>query len=377
MNTVNLFQPSAGGAELQAIEEVFASNWLGTGNRVEQFERAFGDFIDRPADQLLTVTSCTEGLFQAMEALRLGPGDEVVLPTISFIGAAHAARNTGARVVLSDVDPHSLNPTADHLTSVLTPATRAVVILHYGGEAGAVREIADLARRHSLSLVEDAACGLGTFAAGRACGTFGDLGVWSFDSMKVITTGDGGMVWARDAEIAERIRSATRLGVGSSGFGRRVESTRWWEIDPRGVGRRAAINDVAAAMGLAQLRRLPEFLHRRRVIAAAYDERIRNLAWATMPERSDGTARTFYWIQLDPIQRDRLAAHMLERDIYTSFRYWPLHRTRMYGTGETLPGADHAAASTLMLPLHQGLTDSEVERVLEALGAFDPNRLNR
>jgi dTDP-4-amino-4,6-dideoxygalactose transaminase len=374
---INLFQPSAGDAELAAIGEVFASNWLGTGRRAEQFEQAFGEYVGRSPKELLAITSCTEGLFQAVSALGLGRGDDVVLPAISFIGAAHAVRNAGARVVLSDVDPVTLNPTVNQIAEALTPTTRAVLILHYGGGLGEAAAIAELASQRSLSLIEDAACGLGTFADGRACGTFGDIGVWSFDSMKVMTTGDGGMVWCRSAEIADRIRSSIRLGVDSSGFGRRTDSSRWWEIDPQSVGRRSAMNDVAASMGLAQLERLPDFLRRRHEIAASYDAGLEDVPWVSVSGRVGSSARTFYWIQTTPALRDKLAVHMLERGVYSSFRYWPLHKTRMYESGDSFPGADHAAESTLMLPLHQGLVDADVEKVLEAIHAFDPQRLSR
>jgi dTDP-4-amino-4,6-dideoxygalactose transaminase len=372
---INLFQPNAGDAEVAAVSEAFVSNWLGAGSRAREFERAFGAYVDRPAEEMLSVTSCTEGLFQAMAALRLGPGDDVVLPTISFIGAAHAVRSTGARVVLCDVDPLTLNPTVEDIASALTPGTRAVITLHYGGGAGAAAAIAELARRRSLFLVEDAACGLGTFVEGQACGTLGDIGVWSFDSMKAMTTGDGGMVWCQDKEIGDRIRASVRLGVGSSGFGRRTDSARWWEIEPEGVGRRSAMNDVAAAIGLVQLGRLPDFLRRRAQIAATYDARLRDLPWLKLPEpQANETARTFYWVQTAPANRDRLAGHMLERGVYTSFRYWPLHRTRMYASADgAFPQADTAADSTLMLPLHQGLSGSDVEQVLEAIDAFVPS----
>lgn len=370
---INLFQPSASEAELASISDVFSSNWLGTGSRAAQFERAFGEYVGCPPDEILAVTSCTEGMFQAVAALGLGPGDDVVLPTISFLGAAHAVRSAGARVILADVDPPTLNPTVEHVANALTESTRAILILHYGGGPGAVEAIAELARQRSLSLIEDAACSLGSFAEGRACGTFGDVGIWSFDSMKVMTTGDGGMVWCRSEEIADRIRSSVRLGVSASGFDRRTASSRWWEIEPHGLGRRAAMNDIAAAIGLTQLERLPGFLDRRQEVAAAYDAGLRDLDWVTAPEQqSPLAARIFYWIQMAPGVRDRLAVHMLERGVYTSFRYWPLHKTEIYASDDAFPGADLAAESTLMLPLHQGLSDADVEHVLEAIHAFAP-----
>ena len=370
---INLFQPTVGEAELAGIKDVFASNWLGTGERVEQFERAFGEYVGRPPDEVQAISSCTEGLFQAVAALGLRPEDDVVLPSISFIGAAHAVCSSGTRVVLCDVDPSTLNATVEHVERAITPATKAVLILHYGGGPGAVAEIAELAEQRSLFLVEDAAVGLGSFTAGRACGTFGDVGVWSFDSMKVMTTGDGGMVWCRSQAMADRIRRGARLGVGSSGFSRRVGSSRWWEIDPPTVGRKGTMNDVAASIGLVQLARLPGFLRRRSEIAAAYDAGLGDLPWVTVPEQyAPRAARIFYWIQTAPKIRDQLAAHLLERGIYTNFQYWPLHKTRMYESGDAFPGADHAAGSTLLLPLHQGLSDADVERVLDAIHALAP-----
>lgn len=370
---INLCQPQAGEAELAAIEEVFDSSWLGVGPRVEEFERSFGEYIGKPAEEVLALTSCTEWLFQAIAALGLGPGDEVILPTISFLGAAHAVRHSGARVVLCDVDPVTLNPSAEHVEAAITPATKGALILHYGGRPGAVAEIAELLKDRSLLLIEDTACALGSFYEGRACGTFGDVGVWSFDAMKLITTGDGGMVWARDPEIAERIRRGIRMGVGSSGFDRQGDSPRWWEIDPQGIGRRATMNDVAAAMGLVQLRRVPEFLRRRQAIAAAYDIALGDLPWVGVPgEGEPKSARYFYWIHTQPGIRDRLATHLLERGIYTNFRYWPLHKTQMYGSDAALPGADLAAESTLLLPVHQSLSDSEVARIIKEIRAFSP-----
>jgi dTDP-4-amino-4,6-dideoxygalactose transaminase len=367
---INLFQPSVGSAELDTVREVFGSNWLGAGTRLERFERLLSQYIGRPPAQVLTVSSCTEGLFQAMAALGLEPGDEVVMPTVSFLGAAHAVRATGARVVLCDVDPRTLNPTVDHIEAVIGPSTKAVSILHYGGAPGAVIEIAELAEQENLTLVEDAACSLGSFVDGEACGTFGDIGVWSFDPVKLLTTGDGGMIWCRDEAIAARISHAIRLGVGSSGLQRAIAS-RWWEIDPSGIGRRATMNDVAAAIGLAQLEQLPDFLRQRREIAATYDSQLAEIPWLTVPDRRDPQGAVFYyWIQVSPGLRDRLATHLLQHDVYTNFRYWPLHMTRMYGGEGMFPGAESAAMSTLLLPVHQGLTDREVERVVDAIRAF-------
>ena len=369
---INLFEPRVGEAELSAIEDVFASRWLGAGGRVEQFESAFAEHLDRPVDELVAVTSCTEGLFQVFAAQELGPGDEVVLPTISFIGAAHAVADAGATCVLIDVDPVTLNPTLEQVERAITPATKAILLLHFGGLPGEVGEIAALARHRSIALVEDAAVGLGSSAGGRACGTLGDAGVWSFDAMKLLTTGDGGMVWSRDRDVISRLRRNVKLGLGPTGFRRREESSRWWEIDPTAAGRRGAMNSIAAAMGLVQLDSLSRFLRRRDEIAAAYDRALASLPWLTLQRWPAEAARSFYWIQVDAGIRDRLAAHMLAGDVYTTYKYWPLHRTGLYASAGDFRGADLAAATTLLLPMHQGLSDDDVGDVIAAIESFDP-----
>jgi aminotransferase len=372
---INLFQPLVGPAELAAVDRVFSTSWLGTGGRIEEFERAFAGYIRRAPSEVATVTCCTEGLFQAVQALELGPGDEVILPSVSFIGAAHAVRSSGARVTVCDVDPVTINPTVDHVESVSTPATKAILVLHYGGLPGSIGELAEWARERSILLIEDAAIGLGSFEDGRACGTFGDIGVWSFDSMKLLTTGDGGMVWCRHESVADRVRMAVKLGVRATGFERRTQSTSWWEVEAEMVARRATMNDIAGAMGLVQLQRIDEFLDRRKYIAATYDAALEDLPWVTLPpDAPDDIARTFYWIQVSPGLRDELALHLLEREVYSSFRYWPLHRIALYRSDGPFPGADRAADSTLLIPMHQGLDDSAVARVVDAIRSFDPPR---
>ncbi|MBU1700030.1 MAG: DegT/DnrJ/EryC1/StrS family aminotransferase [Candidatus Eisenbacteria bacterium] len=368
---INLFQPNLGDAEIEAIREVFTSNWLGPGVRAQAFERKFAEYIGRPPSELITVSNCTEGLFQAVTALGLGPGDDVIFPSVGFVGAAHAVRNSGARVVLCDVDSTTLNPRIEHFEHAITEKTRAAIILHYGGYPGDVVELSKFAEARSISMIEDAACALGSFTMEKACGTFGEVGAWSFDSMKMLVTGDGGMVWAKRQLIADKIRAGIRLGVESSGFHRRTRSAQWWEINPVMIGRRGTMNDIAAAVGLVQLDRLPGFLCQRAEVAARYDAELSDLVWLRLPPRAPArAARTFYWVQTAPETRDRLALYLLQHEIYTSFRYWPLHKTRMYQSHRAFPGADLAAASTLLLPLHQGLSTTDVSRVIDAVRRF-------
>ncbi|MDT0453974.1 DegT/DnrJ/EryC1/StrS family aminotransferase [Streptomyces hesseae] len=370
---INVFQPSLGDEELAAVSEVFASNWLGHGPRTKAFEAEFADHLGVPPEHVLFINSATAGLFLATELLGLGPGDDVVLPSMSFVAAGNAIGATGARPVFCDVDPRTLNPTAADVERALTPATKAVLLLHYGGYPGDVAAVARLCEARGIRLIEDAACAVASAVDGRRCGTFGDLAMWSFDSMKVLVTGDGGMLYAKDADVARRARRLAYHGLEqASGFAAAKVSHRWWELDVKEFGRRVIGNDVTAAIGSVQLRRLPGFVERRREIAAAYD---RLLAGAegivTPPPLPPGHSGSyyFYWVRLDAAIRDQVAADLLERGVYTTLRYPPLHKVPAYGgaTGGALPGTDEASDTTLLLPLHQGLDEADVRTVADEL----------
>jgi aminotransferase len=374
---INLFQPTLGERELAAVREVFDSGWIGRGGRTSSFEEAFARHIGVGREHVTSVNSCTEGLFVAMELLGVGPGDEVVLPTISFVGAANAVAARGARPVFCDVDPSTLNPTVEHVADRLSGRTRAVIVLHYGGYPGDVPYIAKLCRDQGIVLVEDAACAVASTVDGQACGTFGDIGVWSFDAMKILVTGDGGMLFARDPELISRAADATYLGMTrASGFsGAGSGAHRWWDFQVSSFSRRSIINDLTAAIGLVQLERLPGFVERRRQVAEAYDAHLSNVPGLRCPPPLPAGHRSsyyFYWIQVDPDRRDDLAAELYERGVYTTFRYLPLHSVSAYGWTGALPSAELAAARTLCLPIHQAMTDDAVEAVIDAVRTATP-----
>lgn len=365
---INVFQPSLGDEELDALREVFASNWLGHGPRTGRFEAEFAAHLGVDPEHLIFINSATAGLFLSMELLGLAAGDDVVLPSVSFVAAGNAVLASGARPVFCDVDARTLNPTVADVERALTPATKAVLILHYGGYPGAVREIAELCRQRGIALVEDAACAVASRVDGIACGTFGDLAMWSFDSMKVLVTGDGGMLYVRDPELARRARTLAYHGLAqASGFSAARVSHRWWELDVRAVGRRVIGNDLTAAIGSVQLRRLPGFIERRRAVVELYDQLLADVPGLTLPPALPAghtSSYYFYWVAMDPAIRDLVAADLRDAGIYTTLRYPPLHKVPAFGGGATdLPATDQVADSVLLLPLHQGLDDDDVHHV--------------
>ncbi|MEU9033268.1 DegT/DnrJ/EryC1/StrS family aminotransferase [Streptomyces sp. NPDC048383] len=369
---IHLFQPQTGDEELAAVAEVFADKWLGHGPRTKAFEAEFAAHLGVDAQNVVFLNSGTAGLFLALECLDLAEGDEVVLPSLSFLAAANAVLAAGARPVFCDVDPRTLNPDAAHIESALTERTKAVIVLHYGGYPGDVKAIAQLCRDRGVTLIEDAACSAGSRVDGRAVGTFGDLAMWSFDAMKVMVTGDGGMLWVRDAQLAARARRLAYHGLAQpSGFGHAKVSHRWWELDIPEPGRRVIGNDMTAAIGRVQLRRLPEFVTRRKEIVDLYDLELAGAEGIALPPPlPEGHESTyyFYWVQLDDAVRDEVAGELLAAGIYTTFRYAPLHKVAAYRSeGQELPASDIASGRTLCLPLHPGLSDDDVRTVAATL----------
>jgi dTDP-4-amino-4,6-dideoxygalactose transaminase len=185
---IQLFRPDFGPAEHDALRAVLASGWVGRGAKTAAFERAFAQHLGVAAENVMAIPSATDGLFLSVAHSNLGPGDEVIMPTISFIGAAQAVASVGATVRLCDVDPHTLNPSLENLDAVRTPRTKAVILIHYGGVPCDMREIMSWANAHEIAVIEDSACSPVSTLDGRACGTFGDFAMWSFDSMKMMST---------------------------------------------------------------------------------------------------------------------------------------------------------------------------------------------
>jgi aminotransferase len=369
---IPVFSPSPGQDELLAIADSFQSGWIGKGPKVDEFEAAWASHIGSNPANVVSINSCTEALFQAVALLGIGPGDEVIIPTIHFVGAAQAVIAAGATPVFCDVNSRTLNVTADHIQAKITNKTKALILNHYGGVPCGMAEITSLLSYHpGIRLIEDAANAPASTFNGQAVGTFGDIGVWSFDAMKIISTGDGGMLWLKDTELATRARKQIYLGT-SEASGLNSNKDRWWEfgVDIAGA-RRSVMNDIAAAMGLEQLKKLPQFIERRRDICAHYRNQFENMNQIKQPDiwlwgTNKRTSLYFYWIQTP--KRDELAAYLKANSIYCTFRYYPLHWA--YNLPDSLPNAERAARETLLLPLHCGLTDDNVSFICDKVREF-------
>ena len=369
---INIYQPSLGKEELNAIKEVFESNWLGKGKKTEEFSQLMADKIDVDRSNVETINSCTEGLFQIMKLLNLEDGDEVIIPSIHFIGAINAITSVGCKPVFCDVDERTLNPNIDHIQEKITDRTRAVMILHYGGNPCDMDSILQLCDGNDLKLIEDNANSPFSKYKGINTGTIGDFGVWSFDSMKQLVMGDGGLVYIKDENLVQQFIYETYLGLkSSSGFSNSID-TKWWEFDIDCPARRSIINDIQGAMGVEQIKKIDGFISRRKEIHNTYSEQLNDLEWLTLPKSiKDGCESSYYMYHVQTGARDDFAKYLKDNGIYTTFRYYPLHLVKYYkNKSVVLPNTEALSKKTLCIPLHQSLSDGDVEHVINTMRKY-------
>ncbi len=369
------FRPSVGSAEERAVVEVLRSGWLTTGPRTAAFEAAFAEAVGVP--HAVGVSSCTAGLHLLLRALGIGPGDEVVTSPMTFPATANAVLQAGAAPVFADVLPGRLTLDPLAAKAAVTARTRALLGVHYAGwpcEMEALRRVADDA---GLVLIEDAAHGLGATYAGRPVGSLGDAAAFSFYPNKNMTTAEGGMVTTARDDLAERVRLSCMHGLDLDASQR--ESHRYAHWESVALGWKANLNDLQAALGLVQLRRLPDLLARRRRLDARYREALAD--WPAVevvggPEVAENAAHLFP-ILIRPealsLDRDGLLVALGAENIGVGvhFRALPLHahfRRTVPTPPEAVPVALDASERLLSLPLHPALEDADQDDVLAALG---------
>lgn len=370
---INVYQPSLGKEELDRIAQVFDSNWLGKGKLVSEFEAKFAEAAGSDTKHMISTNCCSEGLFSSMHLFDIKPEDEVIVPTISFVGAANAVCANGSKMVLCDVDPRTLNARAEDIEKVITNKTKAILLLHFGGIPCEMDEIMDLAKQYNLVVIEDCAAGVCSSYKGRALGTIGDMGMWSFDAMKILVCGDGAMLYFKDEEVKKRAEKWLYFGLETkSGYENSV-AQKWWEFDISSYGHRAIMNDVTAAMALEQFKKLPMFMEKRKAVNDYYNENLKELDWIDLPPELPDYVKTsyyFYHIQIKNGKRDELATYLRERGIYTTYRYFPIHRVKGYHAEGMFPNADFATDNTLCLPIHQSISDDELMKIVDTIKEF-------
>ena len=373
MSRLNVMLPWLGQEEAAALGEVIESGWVAQGPRVAEFEARFA--AAQGASHAVATSNCTTALHLALVVAGVGAGDQVVVPSFSFIATANAPTYVGARPVFADVDPVTGNLTAATVEAVLTERTRAVIVVDQGGVPVDLDEIRALCDPRDIVVIEDAACGAGSTYRGRPVGAGADIAAWSFHPRKILTTGEGGMLTTAREDWAARARRLREHAMSVSAADRHSAVISPPE-EYAEIGFNYRMTDLQAAVGIVQLGRLPEVVARRRALAASYGKAIDEIeglravtdpAWGTCNFQS-------YWVEVGPeypIDREGLVERLARAEISARRGIMAAHRQPAYsgsaGSAGPLPVTDHLTDHTLILPLFHQISESEQARVIDVL----------
>lgn len=370
--------PSIGEEEIAEVVDTLRSGWLTTGPKTKQFERDFAAHVGAP--HALAVNSATAGLHLAVEALGVGPGDWVVTTPYTFTATAEVIRYVGADPLFVDIDPDTLNldPAAVAAAVEARPGVKAILPVHFGGLQCDMRSLMDTARRHGLKVVEDAAHLMPAAGAESSRLVRGDVGAYSLYATKTITTGEGGMVVTADASVAERIRTMRLHGISRDVFDRYSSTVPSWYYEVVAPGFKYNMTDLAAAIGIHQLRKADSFQRSRETIARRYSEAFADLPLRLPPHPAAGELHSWhlYVIRLaleeTSMGRDEFITRMADEGIGTSVHFIPLHlqpywRDRYGFKPDDFPATLDAYRRAVSLPIYPRMTDDDVTRVIETV----------
>lgn len=364
---IRLSKSCLSSAEKQAVMGVLDREFLGMGAEVQRFEQALTEFFGRPA---VCVVNGTAALQLAVQACGIGAGDEVLVPSLTYVASFQAISATGAKPVACDINPESCVLDWRDAEQRITSQTKAIMPVHYSGGVGDTEGIYALAGRHGLRVIEDAAHAFGTTYEGKRVGSFGDMACFSFDGIKNITSGEGGCVVTSDPAVLRKLQDARLLGVEKD-TEQRYTGKRSWEFDVTAQGWRYHMSNIMAAIGLAQLKRFPEMAATRQRLARQYDELLRNHPRIRpLPRDYDTVVPHIYVVRIVGMSdRKALQARLLEQGIQTGIHYQPNHVLSIYHDSAAfpLPMTDKVFPELLTLPLHPDVTVEDVELVCAQL----------
>lgn len=359
--------------DVAAVVETLRSDWLTTGPRVAEFERAVAAHAG--AAEAVAVSSGTAALHAAMHVLGIGPGDEVIVPTLTFAATANCVLYQGGRPVFADVDPETLLLTPEAVAARLTPRTRAVIAVDFAGQPCDYDALREVTAERGVELVADACHALGGALRGRPVGSLARLTAFSFHPVKHVTTAEGGALVTDDPDLARSARIFRNHGITTDHHERERSGT--WTYDMVTLGFNYRLSDLQCALGLSQLKKLPGWLARRRALAARYDARLADLPGVRplVARAADEHARHLYVVRLDDAaRRDEVLAGLRARGVGANVHYRPVHLHPFYrerlATAEGLcPLAEDAWRRLISLPLFPAMRDEDVDAVVEALGS--------
>ena len=366
-----MFQPNLGEDEIDALRNTFRSGWIGLGPVTVEFEKQFAIYLHRA--YAIGLNSCTSALDLALRLLRLKKGDEVIVPTITFVSTAHAVAYSNATPVFADIEPESMQIDPEEIRKKITKKTKAIMVVHYGGRP------VDMDRIHQvcgdIPVIEDAAHACGASYQGKRVGSIGRMGCFSFHAVKNLPMGDGGALVLDDPELAQRAHRLRWLGIDKGTWDRAKDETKYlWDYDVDEIGYKYHMNDIHAAIGIVQLKKLDENNRRRKAIAQLYYDRLKSVSWLELPLPDDEVFQSAWHLFQVKVARGRdVLLHFLrDQGISTGVHYKPIHLYRCYGSRVSLPRAEKEFEKLLSLPFHLALSENDVDYVCETIKKFKP-----
>jgi dTDP-4-amino-4,6-dideoxygalactose transaminase len=366
---INVFGSRVGKEEISHVSSVMESQWMGFGKKVEEFE----DFFQKisSTENFLMVDSGSNALYLAITLLDLPKGSEVILPSFTWVSCAQAVLLSGLKPIFCDVDIKTHNVTADLIKPHITKNTSAIMVVHYAGKPVDMDPILDL----GIPVIEDAAHAVDSYYKGKLCGSLGDVGIFSFDAVKNITTIEGGGIITKNRGMYERAKRLRYCGIGKSGFEAAASSAkdrnRWWEYNISEPFIKMLPNNVGAAVGIEQLKKIEHLQNQRKEIWEFYQSNL-DIDGISLPSNPESYEKHSYFTYVISVEsnRDELAKYLLDNGIYTTLRYHPLHLNPLYQSDKVLPNSERLNEISLSLPIHPNLTMDQAEFVVQKIKDF-------
>jgi perosamine synthetase len=361
-----------GEEEIEAVAEVIRSGWIGLGPKTAEFERRFGELCR--AEYCVGVSSGTAALDLAVKLLDVNHGDEVIVPTITFVSTAHVVAHNLATPIFADVDPVTMNIDLGDVRKKITKRTKAIIPVHYGGRPVEMDELLEIAG--GIPVISDCAHATGALYKGTPVGALGDIACFSFHAVKNLAMGDGGALALHDGEKYERAKRLRWLGIDKGTWDRtELGRSYWWQYDVDEIGLKCHMNDIVASIGLVQLGKLSEMNDQRRKVVERYFEGLADVPQVELPARDDEAHQSSWHIfHIKCEARDNLSVFLRERGINTGVHYTPIHTYKCYGNRPVLETAERLQGRILTLPLYPDLREEEIEAVIEAIREFYAHR---
>lgn len=367
---IPVFQPYVGDEEIEAIAEVIKSKWLGLGPKTAEFEKAFASYIG--TEYAVGLNSGTSALDLALKLYGINRGDEVIVPTMTFVSTAHAVVYNLATPIFVDVDPETLNIDLSDIESKLTKRTRAIISVHYSGRPVDFGVLKEIVEGKNIILIEDAAHASGSSYKGIKCGALGDIAAFSFHAVKPLACSDGGAITLNDKDMMERAKRLRWLGIDKGTWDRTsLDRSYWWEYQVDEIGLKCHMNDIQAAMGLVQLKKLDKAMGMRRDAAELYSKLLSRVKEIELPLFDNDIFKSSWHIYCIKCERrDELSLYLRDKGISTGVHYKPIHLYSCYGNKTYLPKAEEVFKKILTLPLFPELKIEEIEFIVKSIREF-------